>query len=425
MVPSWIYHTLSSGLISDILSSKYNHLDVDLPPLRDLKRQRRENWPELENALNDWITRVEGQIPISAKILRCKAEQFWDIMYPSMEKPTFSNGWLHRFQARRTVKWYEQHGEAGDVPKQAEQEMVMIKQALSAYSLKDQFNCDETALLWKQTPSRSLWTRQLPGRKKERARISALFCCNADGSEKLDPWFIGTAKNPHAFRAAGINIRNFNLVWQSNQKAWVTTQIFIEFLRWFDRKMTGRKVALLMDNFSAHQAAAADILASETPLQNTLIIWLPANSTSRYQPLDQGIINCWKTHWKRYWIKYILYEFEANRNPVNTINVLKAIRWGLRSWENDVSGRTIQNCFQRALDTQMHYQEPVDPAIMNDIQASFSQLQVFTPIQDLMDIRIFLDPAEEFVRGTIEDVDSQFWLKICLRLRRILQRKQL
>jgi len=73
----------------------------------------------------------------------------------------------------------------------------------------------------------------------------------------------------------------------------------------------------------------------------------------------------------------------------------------------------------------MHYQEPVDPTIMNDIQASFSQLQVFTPIQDLMDIRIFLDPAEEFVRGTIEDVDSQFWLKICLRLRRILQRKQL
>ena len=232
-------HTLSSGLISDILSSKYNHLDDDLPALRNLKRQRRENWPELENALYDWIVRVEGQISISAEIVRCKAEQFWYTMYPSMEKPTFSNGWLHRFQARRTVKWHEQHGEAGGVPKQAEQEMVMTRHALSAYSLKDQFNCDETALFWKQTPSRSLSTQQLPGQKKEKARISALFCCNADGSEKLDPWFIGTAKNPHAFRAAGINIRNFNLVWRSNQKAWMTTQIFIEFLHWFDRKMTG------------------------------------------------------------------------------------------------------------------------------------------------------------------------------------------
>jgi len=87
-----------------------------------------------------------------------------------MEKPTFSNGWLRLFQARRTVKWHEQHGEAGDVPKQAEQETAMIKQALSAYSLKDQFNCDETALLWKQTSSRSLSTRQLPGRKKEKSK---------------------------------------------------------------------------------------------------------------------------------------------------------------------------------------------------------------------------------------------------------------
>ena len=54
------------------------------------------------------------------------------------------------------------------VPEQAEQKMVMIRQALGAYSLKDQFNCDETALLWKQTPARSLSTRQLPGRKRRK-----------------------------------------------------------------------------------------------------------------------------------------------------------------------------------------------------------------------------------------------------------------
>ena len=117
--------------------------------------------------------------------------------------------------------------------------MVFIQQALSIYSLKNQFNCDETALLWKQTPAQSLSTQQLPGQKKEKARLSALFCCNADGSKKLEPWFIRNAQNPHAFRAAGINIQNFNLIWWSNQKAWMTTQLFIEFLLWFDSKMTG------------------------------------------------------------------------------------------------------------------------------------------------------------------------------------------
>ncbi|EYE93883.1 uncharacterized protein EURHEDRAFT_413885 [Aspergillus ruber CBS 135680] len=74
------------------------------------------------------------------------------------------------------------------------------------------------------------------------------------------------------------------------------------------------------------------------------------------------------------------------------MNVLKAIRWGLQGWEYGVSGRAIQNCFQKAPDSQIQYQEPVDTAVMDDIQASFSQLQLSTPIQDLMDIKAFLNP---------------------------------
>jgi hypothetical protein len=400
-------HTLSSGLISDILSRKYDYLDADSLPSRDAKRQRRENWPELENALFEWIIRVEGQIPISAEIIRRKAQSFWEKIYPGQEMPTFSNGWLHNFQTRRSVRWYRQHGEEGGVLAQADQEMLEIRQVLSAYSLKDQFNCDETGLFWKQTPARSLSTRQLPGRKKDKARITALFCCNADGSEKLRPWFIGTAKNPRAFRAAGVNIQNLNLIWRSNQKAWITAAIFIDFLRWFDRQMSGRNVVLLMDNFSAHQAAVTEIQSSGYPLQNTLIIWLPANSTSRYQPLDQGIIFCWKSYWKRYWIRFILQEFELNRDPVASMNVLRAIRWGIQSWEFDLSGQVIQNCFRKALDSQPSYQEPVDPAVLDDIQKAFSLLKVSTPIQDLMDIDTFLNPAEEAVQDTPDDIDSQ------------------
>lgn len=60
--------------------------------------------------------------------------------------PTFSNGWLHNFQARRSVRWHRQHREEGSVSAQADQEMLEIKQVLSAYSLKDQFNYDETGL---------------------------------------------------------------------------------------------------------------------------------------------------------------------------------------------------------------------------------------------------------------------------------------
>ena len=44
---------------------------------------------------------------------------------------------------------------------------------------------------------------------------------------------------------------------------------------------------------------------------------------------------------------------------------------------------------------------------MNDIQASFSQLQISTPIQDLMDIRAFLNPKEESVQDSLDDVNNQ------------------
>jgi hypothetical protein len=184
----------------------------------------------------------------------------------------------------------------------------------------------------------------LPGKKKEKARIIAYFCCNSDASECLLIWIIGSAKRPRAFSAAGINPENLGIIWCLNKKAWMTGAIFKEWLFWFDSKMKGRKVALLMDNFSAHEAAVEDI-----QLQNTIIIWLPANSTSRYQPLDQGIICIWKAYWKRQWILYMMTQFDRGLDPVLTIIILQALRWVIPAWELDLKDTTIQHCFQKAL----------------------------------------------------------------------------
>ena len=44
---------------------------------------------------------------------------------------------------------------------------------------------------------------------------------------------------------------------------------------------------------------------------------------------------------------------------------------------------------------------------MNDIQALFSQLQISMPVQELMDIKTFLNPKEEAVQDTPDDIESQ------------------
>ena len=176
-------------------------------------RIRYEHWPEFESALFDWIQRVEEQVTISGDIIREKAKFFWQNLpiYQRKDMRSFSNGWLSIFLARWNVKSYIKHGEKGSVPEYSAQETVTIRRALSAYNLRDVFNCDKTFLFWEKISGRSLYTQS--SWKKEKTRIPALFCSNADGSECLPIWFIGTAKKSSClFRPVETSIQNLKLV---------------------------------------------------------------------------------------------------------------------------------------------------------------------------------------------------------------------
>jgi hypothetical protein len=71
----------------------------------------------------------------------------------------------------------------------------------------------------------------------------------------------------------------------------MTGKICEEYLQWLNSEMKaqGRKVLLLMDNFSGHELAV-QLVGGLQGLSNVWIIWLPLNTTSHWQPMDQGII---------------------------------------------------------------------------------------------------------------------------------------
>jgi hypothetical protein len=76
--------------------------------------------------------------------------------------------------------------------------------------------------------------------------------------------------------------------------AWMNTIIMCEWLQAFYTRIRPiREVLLTMDNFSAH------ILALELTPLNIRIAWLLKNSISRFQPLDQGIIESFKANYRR------------------------------------------------------------------------------------------------------------------------------
>ena len=188
---------ITQPTISESLSSKFAHLDspgTNLPSGR--QRTRAVQHPELEQALFEWQQRIEKNIPLSGEAIREQAKRFWSRLpqYREMEIPIFSNRWLQGYKQRYNIRQRVRYREAASVDEAfiAEQ-MVATRTIVQQFRLQDVYNC---GLFWKATPDRGLSTQQLSGTKSHKARITAYFCCNADRTHKLPPWFIGKSATP-------------------------------------------------------------------------------------------------------------------------------------------------------------------------------------------------------------------------------------
>lgn len=108
-----------------------------------------------------------------------------------------------------------------------------------------------------------------------------------------------------------------------------------------------RKVLLLMDNFSAHESAVRE-LGGEAALSNVEIEWLPPNTTSYWQPLDQGIIASFKLQYRKMWIAYMIRQFDKEKDPLKTVTLLDVITWTVDAWNHYVKPLTIERCWWKS-----------------------------------------------------------------------------
>ena len=202
----------------------------------------------------------------------------------------------------------------------------------------------------------------------------------------------------------------------------MTGKIFKEYLLWFDGKMAGRQVILLIDGFLAHHAGL-NLFQEEFPrgLTNTKVIFLPTNATSVCQPLDQGIIKAWKAQYRKKWVRFLCSEYRQDKDPLKTINVLQAIRWSIEAWEQDITRTTIENCWVNARVLSANYgprnrgeendlgwkelveaEEDGQRAVNREIEEGIRNLARQNRISTSMAIGQFLNPQEENVDDGIE-----------------------
>jgi DDE superfamily endonuclease len=203
----------------------------------------------------------------------------------------------------------------------------------------------------------------------------------------------------------------------------MTGSIFSEWLIWFNNRMVNRKVLLLIDGFSAHQAGIGLAADEGYALTNVRIEFLPPNTTSVCQPLDQGIIRTWKAHYRQQWLRFAVAHFEQDRDPDKAMHVLQAMRWGITAWREGITNTTIANCWVKSRVLGPKY-GPInkfaaiaggwDEAVAQDeariretelqLGATITMLAEQDRIQSAMSTSAFLNPADEAVDDSDEEI---------------------
>lgn len=135
-------------------------------------------------------------------------------------------------------------------------------------------------------------------------------------------------------------MKNLPVVYEHNKKSWITSDLFIKFLHDWDNelKKSSRKILLVVDiNCPAHPKVE--------DLKSIKLCFLPPNYTAVLQPMDQGVINSLKTHYRKMQLLETIKNIKLEKETA--IRLLDAVLIMSAAWEK-VTPKTIQGCFRHA-----------------------------------------------------------------------------
>ena len=153
--------------------------------------------------------------------------------------------------------------------------------------------------------------------------------------------------------------------------------------------MEGRKIALLIDNCPAHP--------STSDLTNVQLVFLPPNTTSVLQPMDQGVIRSLKAHYRGRVVRWLCRALDKT-TTLPKIYIVQAMKILVSSWEA-VSAQTIVNCFRKT-----GIIPEAQNAVITDADEPFSDLK--ESLQLLHDIDPDMVPKSVTPESLI-DVDNE------------------
>ena len=370
---------------------------------------RQSEYADVNKSLYDWyiLACSKNIFPMGPQLAE-KARQ----IATCLGKHDFkgSNGWLEKWKKRYNIKQLRISGESGDVQgPTVDSWRERLPEIVAGYARDDIWNIDETGLFWKALPDHGFGVKgkECRGGRKSKQQFTVAFFVTASG-KKERPVVIWKAENPRCLKRFDKALLPVD--YYSQKKAWMDGKILESILTKLNHRLSSssRSIILLMDNAGCHPENL------KTKFRNIKVCFLPANTTSKLQPLDLGIIQNFKVHYRNLFLRYILAkidECDSASDVSKSITVLVAVRWIAMAWSL-VEEETIRKCFRKAgiLDLDM-------AVVERDEEDPFSEADECVALQSLIDKTMSSHeacPLEEYINGdedlaVCRDINDNSW----------------
>ena len=353
---------------------------------------REPHFDKLDQACYLWFQHQRSKgAPVSGPLIQEKSLQLFPSLYPDKAEGSFkaSSGWLHKFCVRHGIRELSLQGESLSADTSAVDTFcddLCSKMENEGYTLSQVFNADETGLWWRLMPSKSLvdcGEKKAKNFKKSKDRVTLLGCANASGTCRLPLVFISKSAKPRCFKHMDMSSLPVHYVAQKN--SWMDAKIFEE---WFHKRFVPHvkefclknsityKVLLLLDNAPAHPST--DKLVSADGKVTTL--FLPANTTSVLQPMDQGILEALKRQYKKQLLRHLIIQDHSSTLSVpdvlKQLTIKDAVYWCAQAWE-EITAQSLSKSWNKLLTPATTVASSAEAAAVDESGESAGFVELF------------------------------------------------
>ncbi|XP_076652692.1 PHD finger protein 5a isoform X1 [Halictus rubicundus] len=364
------------------------------------KQRRKPLYEKMEIRLHEWVLEKSAAgVQLTNALIQEKAKAL------VQERGTSSNftaspGWVFRFKARYGIR-LSKPDKMGTADEMATSRFIEdFNKMLEEENIEEDniYNMDETSLLWRAVPWRTLvhkGEQPVEGRKTRKEIVTVALCTNATGTHKLPLLFIHKYAKPRAFKHLK---QDLPVIYKYQRCPWVNAEIFTDwYINYFKhsvkefhlRERRVGKVLLLVDNFRGH-VIPKELLEDE----DFKFMYLPPNTTSLIQPLELGIITKCKRSFRASLLREILRYPGGLRAFYVNYDIKDCIDFIAQSWSNNITSENIKNSWKKLLQKRI---------LIQDIAAQTEHISIAEQIRKCQSPNMNEDEITEWMKECEEE----------------------